>query len=377
VAKIAGSVLIGNLLNIHDSGTFWSDPNRAYSWAQNNAFFENPGAIGNWPLTFLGWDSAWYLNIMTKGYEFSLQSYTFSPVFPFFAKILNFAFHSPMISLVLIAYVFGFLWIPLYQLLAEGYIGKKAALLSTLLLAFSPYVFLFTTVAYSESLLLFFVLSSWLLLNKAKISGAAAFAALAPLARIMGILIVLPMLFASIKQKTHRIRNILLSLLPVATLTAWFAGLGVSTGDFLAPLHTSEWAQLYSFRTLLTEGIPRYGLKALLDAPYQPFPISTHWLLPIAEVSALLFPMLLLSRTWKKDKSLWIYAFAGYLGILYFGALVSTPRFIAVLFPLWIPLTAGFSGNKKSIAIATIVAVLFYIVAIDLWTGFLSGQFVG
>ncbi len=376
LAKIAGSVLIGNLLNIQDSGTFWSDPNRVYSWAQNNAFFANPGTMGNWPLTFLGWDSAWYLNIMTKGYEFSLQSYTFSPVFPFFAKILNFILLSPMISLVLTAFVFGILWIPLYQLLAEGYIGKKAALLSTLLLAFSPYIFVFTTVAYSEGLLLFFVLGAWLLLNKGKLFGASVFATVAPLTRIMGILVVLPMLFVSLKQKTHRIRNILLSLLPIASLTAWFAGLGISTGDFLAPLHTSEWAWLYSFRTLFTEGIPRYGVKAFFDAPYQPSPITTHWLLPIAEIFSILFPILLFSRTWKKDKSLWIYAFAGYLGSLYFGALVSTPRFIAVLFPLWIPLTACFSGSKKSIAIAAIIAVLFYIVALDLWISFLNGQFV-
>ncbi len=313
---------------------------------------------------------------MTKGYDFSIQSYTFSPVFPFFAKILNFVLQSPMISLVLTACVFGVLWIPLYQLLAEGYIGKKAALLSTLLLAFSPYVFTFTTVAYTEGSLLFFVLGAWLLLNRGKIFGAAAFAMIAPLTRTMGILIVLPMLYVSLKQKTHRIRNILLSLLPIASLTMWFASLGISTGDFLAPLHTSEWSWLYSFRTLLTEGIPRYGVKALLDAPYQPSPIATHWLLPIAEVLSLLFPILLFSRTWKKDKSLWIYSFAGYIGILYFGALVSTPRFIAVLFPLWIPLTAGFSGSKKSIIIATIVAISFYIIALDLWVNFLNGQFV-
>ena len=248
--------------------------------------------------------------------------------------------------------------------------------MSALLLAFSPYLFVFTTVAYSESLFLFFTLGTWLLLKKGKLFGASVLAAVSPLTRIMGILIVLPIIYASFKQKTHRVRNTILSLLPVASLAVWFAGLGFSTGDFFAPLHTSEWSQLYSFRTLLTEGIPRFGFKAMFEAPYQQSPIHSHWLLPIAVVSALIFPLLLFHRTWKIDKSLWIYGVAGYAGILCFGALVSTPRFVSVLFPLWIPLTACFSGSKKSIIIEVIIAVSFYIVALDLWISFLNGQFV-
>lgn len=133
---------------------------------------------------------------------------------------------------------------------------------------------------------------------------------------------------------------------------------------------------MYSFRTLLTEGIPRYGVNAILEAPYQPWPIVSHWLLPVAVGSALLFPLLLFYSTWKKDRSLWIYAVAEFGGILCFGALVSTPRFVSVLFPLWIPMAAGFSGSKKSVVIAAILVVTFYIVALDLWVSFLNGQFV-
>jgi len=281
-----------------------------------------------------------------------------------------------MVSLVLIALVFGVLWIPLYQLLAEDYMDKETALLSALLLAFSPYLFVFTTVVYSEGLLLFFVLGAWLLFRKGKLFGASAFAILAPLTRWMGILVVFPMLYGSLKQKTHRIRNVCLSLLPIASLTAWFAGFGFSVGDFLAPAHATEWSNMYSFRTLLTEGIPRYGLNALSETVFQPPPIPTHWLLPFAVVAALLFPLLFFHSTWKTDRSLWIYAVAGYGGILCFGALASTPRFISVLFPLWLALTAGFSVGKRSIIIAGIAIALFYIVALDLWMSFLGGQFV-
>jgi hypothetical protein len=375
-AKIGGAVFIYYSLNISNVGTFWSDPNSVYSWVQDNAFRTNPLPLDKWPLTFLGWDSAWYLYILTNGYGFSVQSYTFSPVLPFLGAVANLVLVNPTASLSIIALVFGVLWIPLYQLLAEGYIGKKAALLSALLLAFSPYLFVFTTVSYGEGLLLFFVLGAWLLFKRGKLLGAVVFAALAPLARTMGIIVAFPMLYYSFKYKTHRIRNVLVSLVPIVSLICWFAFLGFSVGDFFAPVDTSEWSNLYSFRTLLTDGIPRYGLNAILTAPFQPMPIITHWLLPLAVVCALLFPLLLFKKTWKLDKSLWLYAIAGYSGILFFGALVSTPRFVSVLFPLWIPLTAGFSGSKKSIAITALIAGVFFVVALDLWIGFLNGQFV-
>jgi hypothetical protein len=376
LAKVAGAVYMVYSLNIQALGTFWSDPNRVYGWEQNSVLLADPGVLGKWPLGFLGWDSAWYMSIMMKGYGFSEQSYAFSPGLPFFGAFANLILQSPMVSLALIALVFGVLWIPLYQLLAEDYMGKKTALLSALLLAFSPYLFVFTTVVYSEGLLLFFVLGAWLLFRKGKLFGASAFAAVAPLMRIMGILVVFPMLYSSLKQKTHRVQNVLLSLLPVASLASWFVGFGFSVGDFLAPVHTSEWSYMYSFRTLLTEGIPRFGLNALSETVFLSPPIPSHWLLPFAVVLALLFPLLLFHSTWKRDRSLWIYAVAGYGGILCFGALASTPRFVSVLFPLWISLTAGFSVSKRSIAIAVIAMGLFYVVALDLWMSFLGGQFV-
>lgn len=375
-AKVAGAIFIFYSMNIQTTGTFWSDPGKVYNWEQDNAFLTNPGTMQRWPLTFLGWDSAWYLSIMTHGYGISPQSYAFSPILPSISALPNTLLQNPMISIVITSLVFGVLWIPIYQLLAEDFMSKKTALQSALLLAFSPYLFIFTTVAYSECLLLFFVLVAWLLLRRGNFLGATAFAAIAPLTRTMGILVVLPMIYYALKQKTHKTRNLLLSLVPVASLTAWFATLGYYTKDYLAPLHTTEWSYLYSVRTLITDGIPNFGLKAVLEAPYQPPPIPTHWLLPFAEAIALFLPLLLFYFTWKKNKLLLIYSLAGYIGILLFGALVSTPRFVSMLFPLWIPLTAKLSGNKKTIVVTIILMIIFYALALDLWISFLNGQFI-
>ena len=71
-----------------------------------------------------------------------------------------------------------------------------------------------------------------------------------------------------------------------------------------------------------------------------------------------------------------IYAARAYVGVLVFGAIVSFPRFVAVLFPLWLPLTAKLSFSKKALAVTVIVAAAFFLVGLDMWMSFLNGQFV-
>ncbi|MCW4029253.1 MAG: hypothetical protein NWE92_06365 [Candidatus Bathyarchaeota archaeon] len=374
--KIAAATYIYFSLNIGIDGTFWADPTRVYNWPQNQALIQYTTGPVRWPLTFLGWDSAWYLSIMTNGYAVSNQSYAFSPGLPFFANSLNLVFLSPTVSLVIVTLLFGVLWIPLYQLFAEKYVSKAGALLSVLLLAFSPYLFVFTTVAYTEGLFLFFVLVSWVLLQRGHSVGASFIAALAPLMRIMGILMIAPLLYNALKSPVHRLRNVFLSFLPLVSLLAWFASFALSTGDMLATFHTTEWSQLYSVRTLIFEGFPQYGVNAFSYGVYPSAPVLTDWLFPYGIVVSFAIPLLMLVLLWKKDKALWLYAALGYLGIAAFGAIASAPRFFSVLFPLWIPLAALLSENKKSLIATAILSGLFLVVAVEFWLSFLSGEFV-
>jgi hypothetical protein len=363
-------------LNIPSEGTFWVNPDRVFDWPQNQALIESAVAPTKWHLTFLGWDSAWYLTIMTDGYANSPQSAAFSPGLPAIAGAMNMFFGVPTVALAGVALIFGVLWIPLYQLFAEKYVGQRAALLSAILLALSPYLFVFTTVAYSEGLMLFFVLASWVLLQRGHTVEASLIAAAAPLMRIMGILIVIPLLYSALKTPAHRARNVLLSFLPVASLALWFLGFGLTTGDFLAPFHTTEWNQMYSLRAVLLEGIPQYGVRAVIDGIYLQPPVTTHWLLPFAVAVSFILPLVMLVLLWRKDKVLWLYGAVGYLGIVLFGALASSPRFFAVLFPLYIPLAALLSENKKSLVATVALSIVFLFAAVDLWQGFLCGEFV-
>lgn len=118
---------------------------------------------------FFGWDSAWYLSIVEKGYAFSNQSYAFFPGLPILSWLLNLVLQNSVLTLVVITTFFDVLWIPIYQLVAEIYLDKSKALKSTLLYALFPYVSLFTTVTYSEVLFLFSTLSAWYFFKKQKL----------------------------------------------------------------------------------------------------------------------------------------------------------------------------------------------------------------
>jgi hypothetical protein len=375
VAKIVTSTLIYFLANVQSSGTFWTDANRVFGWEQNKVFLENVNKTPNWAYLFVGWDSAWYLSIMTRGYAFSPQSYTFTPGLPLFGKLFSLLFQNPVVSIALCALMFGVLWIPFYQLIAEKYMSKQAALASTLLFALSPYVFLFTSVAYSEGLFLFFTLSAWYLFKKGKVAFAAALAAGASITRTMGVVLVLPMLIESLKQKgSHRLRNVILSFLPIVSLLLWLVYSQFTAKDWLALVHTTEWSSLYSLRSLLFEGLPQKGVQAILEVPYQLSPL--HWLSPIAITAAIIVPPFLIYKTIKVEKSLAMYSLAFYVGVMTLGALISTPRFISVMFPLWMALTAKLSQSRKTLAFVLAVLIVFVAVGLDLWISFLNGQFI-
>ena len=374
--KIAGAFLVYSILDIGDIGTFWMDPNRVLSLDQNQVLFENLSTTPSWAYTFVGWDSAWYLSILTKGYEFSSQSYAFSPMLPFLGRIFRLLFQNPVISLVICSLIFGVLWIPFYQLVAENYMSKSKALFSALIFGLSPYVFLFTTVGYTEGLFLFVTLGSWYYFKMNKIGFASGFAAISTLTRINGVFITLPFLAASIfKKKTQKMYWFAFSLLPILALIGWLVYCRFTANDFLAFMHANEWSSMYTLRTLIAEGLPQKGIAVFQDA-FQNSPAPPVWLTPYAVIFAIVAPVFLLLRAWKMDKSLALYFLLSYLGILMTGALVSLPRYISGLFPVWIFIAGFIPVNRKTTVLLVAGLFLSVVIGLGLWTDFLNGKFV-
>ena len=375
-AKLVGAAVVYGLLDIQTSATLWFDINRVFKWDQNTVFLQNASTAARWSYTFVGWDSAWYLSIMTRGYGFSPDSYAFPPGLPLSGLLFDLFFKNPVVSGAVCSLVFGVLWLPCFQLVAERYMSKQAAFGSTLLFAFSPYVFLFTTLVYAEGLFLFFTLSAWYLFKTGKRLSTFWLAAASALSRVTGFVLILPMLLESLKEKTKRkVYSVILSLGPLFAFSFWMVYLKLTTNDFLPFLHVTEWSSIYTIPTLLLMGLPKEGFN-IFQTVFQNYAAPLNWLTPYALVFALIVPPFLIYLLARIEKSLAAYALVYYLGVIASGGLASIPRYLSVLFPLWMPLAARLSMGKKSIVFLGVALAVSFMISLSMWVDFLNGVFV-
>ena len=371
LVKLAMTAALYFSLGIGSEMTFWMDPSKVSPLPQNEILLSENGAFG-WVYLFLGWDSAWYVSIASGGYSFSSQSFAFMPGLPALASLLGVFLSSPLPAIALICLLSGVLWITLFESVAEHYMGRREAFLGTLLFALSPFTLLFTTVAYTEGLFLLLTLTAWKLYLDKRYFSASLTSALVALVRIPGFLIVLPMIVGllSIREKDYRLKGLLIGAPTVFVLLLWAGYMWFSTGDPIALFHNSEWSGMYTLLTYLTGILPSTGIAALFfPVPY----LNIHWLLSAAIWGSILLLPFLTWRLYLFDRGLVLYCLAYITGVLVFGAVVSLPRFMAVLFPLWLPIASLLRGRwwTPLLIMASIIICFF------LWTGFIGGVFVG
>jgi len=366
------AAVIYNSQQVGSVDGYWMDVARVEPLVQNEILIDAGSRLVRWVYLFLGWDAAWYASIAAKGYSFSDQSFAFMPGLPFMARILQAALGGILPSLVICSLTFGLVWVPLFQSITEHYSGKPVAFLGSILFALSPFTLLFTTVAYSEGLFLFTTLAAWRLYLGKKYFAASIVSALATLVRVPGFLIILPMvidLWSSRCGRSH-MKAALIGIPTLLALLCWVGIMGLN-GEPLAILHTTEWSRMYTLPTYFTSVLPANGFSALS------FPVAylnIHWLTPIAVWGSILLLPFLLWRLWSIDHSLGVYCITYLAGVFAFGAAVSTPRFLAVLFPLWFPISEAVASKRW----AWVPIVIGFVVACSiLWVGFLDGIFVG
>jgi hypothetical protein len=105
-AKLFGSIAVYNFLNVGSLGTFWVG-NGSILGVQNQVLQSGNMLNAQWLHLYYGWDSTWYLSILTHGYAFSSQSYSFFPGFPLFGSLFNVALQNPAVSLAATSLIFG------------------------------------------------------------------------------------------------------------------------------------------------------------------------------------------------------------------------------------------------------------------------------
>ena len=189
------------------------------------------------------WDASWYRWIALHGYDLAgahghhANVVAFSPLYPLAYRISS-QLPGPMTmwGSLLSTLLFGMALCVLYDLGLQMF-GPDAAARSVLYLAVCPFSFVFS-LPYSESLYLVVTVAAFALTTRRPWAGGT-FAALAVLARPIGIALV-PALAWRIHRAGGRRRDYLPLLLPVAAQAAFFAYLGVHTGDSLAALHAQQ-----------------------------------------------------------------------------------------------------------------------------------------
>lgn len=350
-AKLLCSVFFYYSFNLGSTDTTWMIS------GYNRELIGDPAV--RWPFLYHGWDSGWYLNIVFKGYY--SQAYAFFPGYPVSIHVFNLLTNNFFASAALCSFTFGVAWIPFFQAIAEHYMTREVASRVTLLAAFFPYVFLFTTLAYSESLFLFSCVASWYFFLNNKMLKASFLAAVATITRMVGIIIVLPM-FLDLFHRRER-KHLLYTLIPPTALFAWLSYCFVNTGDWFASITAqNKYWEMYSFPKWVVNFISNQEMIEILSE--------------LSGVILIILTSTLIYHGRKVDWRLTVYSVTSFFVILCFASMWSMSRYLSFIFPLWIALgTPNLQGKWKDIR-TTALCIIFFSLAVFLWHRFLLWMWV-
>ncbi len=186
-------------------------------------------------------DGIFYIRIALKGYSQYEQAYF--PLYPLLIRYVNIVVGNPIISGVLISHAafLGALYM-LNKFLSE-ILRFKSKLWFFLLLLVYPTSYYFG-VMYTESVFLFFLISSLYFFKKEKYLLAFLFGYLTALTRVVGIFILVPYALFFLEAVTKKHPNypkfLLACMGPILALASYSYYLWKTTGDFIYFFHAQE-----------------------------------------------------------------------------------------------------------------------------------------
>jgi Mannosyltransferase (PIG-V) len=193
------------------------------------------------PLT--RWDSVWYLTIADSGYGDSTARAAFFPLYPLLIRAVGTVFGGSHAALLIAAFLvslaaFVAALVLLYRL-TELELGRRLARPTLLLLAVFPAAVYFGA-PYSESLFLLLAVGAFYAARTGHWAWAGACAGLASATRSAGLLLLLPLLLIWWSGRPRRATGgawLLLAPLGIAAYAAW---LGLAEGDALRFLDVQD-----------------------------------------------------------------------------------------------------------------------------------------
>jgi hypothetical protein len=302
------------------------------------------------------WDSVWYLAIANDGYApGDARRAAFFPLYPLLVRAAGAVVGSPLVAGALVSLACFALALVLLHRLTELEIGTRAAGPAVWALALFPGAVFFSAV-YSEALYLALSVGCVYAARTGRWAWAGTAGALAAATRSAGVLLIVPLALLWLAQtRGHRVRPgdaAWIAVVPLG-LVAYGASLALWGSDPLAPLHAQEvWFREFAGPFLGTWDGAVAAWRGIHDLGD-----------PGARADVVLFGFLLAA----------VPAVAGVLRRLpaAYGAyvvcalalplsypvgpqpLMSLPRFLAVLFPLfmWLGLWLAEGGRLRRAAV--------------------------
>ena len=320
------------------------------------------------------WDSVWYLAIANGGYD-SLQSTAFFPLYPLLVRMLGptgepaaLLFAGYAISL---ASFLGALY--LLRRLAELELGAVAARRTVWLLALFPGALWFGA-PYSESLFLLLSVGAFYAARTGRWGAAGGCAALASGTRSAGVVLVLPLAFLWWRSRPRRARDAAwLGLVP-AGLAAYSGYLAAVRGDAFAYMHLqSVWYRSFAgpFGAVADGAAAAWdGARQLISGTREPvyFELAGGDPFIAAAHNLELFAFLVFAAIAtvgvlrRLPAAYGAYVVAALALPLSFPVapqpLMSLPRFLAVLFPIFMWLATRRGHRVVLVAFAVLLCLL-------------------
>lgn len=309
----------------------------------------------NFPIftTWSNFDGVHYLSIAINGYITEARFFPLFPVLIFLLSFGNLFFPATyLIALILPCILFFCALIIFYKLLRIDYPDKISFETIVYVLIF-PTAFFFASV-YTESLFLMLSVLSFYLARKGNWLGAVAAGSLLVLTRLVGIFIIPALLIEYFSQnKKLRPKNFveIFAIIFFTPLGLIFYSLFSlqKWGDYLYFLNThAELGNSRSAENLIfpVQTVFRY-MKIFSSFPV----IQFEWWVALLELSAFLFGLILLfiARKKKIRTSYFIFALFVFLLPAFSGTFSGLPRYLIVVFPIFIVIALIKSKTVKLI----------------------------
>jgi len=332
----------------------------------NKIFGINQVLSGPW----YRYDTFYYVQIVTHGYQSGAITSGFHPLYPWLSKLPYLILGKPILSLMLISSLAGLLLtIAFYQLALKDVAPEQARVATMLFLCWPVAVSLF--VPYTEALFLLLAVISIRAARDHKPWLAAIVAAFACLTRQHGLFLALPLAWEILETANYKWQNLRrswtnilsLCLIPLA-YGLWIAYRAIAISD-LNPDFSSPQRFIYSvmisssaYQVFATQEFlpPWVALGRAITTLYRG---NVHWSAYADAFFALLFIGVLVIAWRNLRASYRIYCLAIVLVSLsyYTGSLnpyTSLPRHMFVAFPVFIGFAARYKFHRPGFVLAVL-----------------------